>query len=158
MTRLGRDLYAMRRTIVQQARAAGRARFYHERWDGFVGDVRAFARTRRACPGRPASDGRGAFWPTTAGAARRAPRSPISSTAPASTGGAGIFFTLNTERRVRQRPNFSITDYAGYKPLSQFAKELRETARALRRRGEPAPPRLRFRRGMGRRSLYRRRT
>ncbi len=31
-------------------------------------------------------------------------------------------------RRSRQRPNLSITDYRGYRPLSQFAKELRDAA------------------------------
>ena len=120
------DLHETRRTILQQARAAGRTRFYHERWDGFVDEVRAFAereglseRATRMAERVLAYDGRcreacAAIADFLEGAREHGRR----------------WDSLEDQyrRRVRQRPTLSITEERDYRPLSQFAKQLRETA------------------------------
>ena len=120
------DLYAARRTIVLQARDAGRARFYHERWDGFVDEVRTFA-GRRGLSGAAAAmakrvlahdrncrEARTAIADFLKGAREHKRRWDI--------------LEGQCKRRRRQRPNLSIADYRGYRPLSGFAKALMETA------------------------------
>ena len=121
------DLYATRRAILQQARAAGRARFYHERWDGFVDEIRAFARREGLSDAATGMANRVLAYD---GRCREA-RAAIADFLDGAREHERRWRILETQyrRRVRQRPNLSITDYRGYRPLSQFAKELRETAR-----------------------------
>ena len=120
------DLHATRRTILQQARAAGRTRFYHERWDGFVDEVRAFARREGLSGAATAMANRVLAYD---GRCREA-RAAIADFLDGAREHGRRWDILHTQyrRRLRQRPNLSITDYRGYRPLSQFAKALRETA------------------------------
>ena len=123
------DLHAIRRTILQQARAADRTRFYHEHWDGFVDEVRAFAR-REGLSGAATAMARRVL--AYDGRCREA-RAAIADFLDGAREHRRRWDILHTQykRRVRQRPNFSITDYAGYRPLSQFAKALRVTAESF---------------------------
>ena len=120
------DLHAARRAIVQQAKAAGRTRFYHERWDGFVDEVRAFARREGLSGAAAAMANRVLAYD---GRCREA-RAAIADFLDGAREHGRRWDILERQygRRSRQRPNLSITDYRGYRPLSQFAKALRETA------------------------------
>ncbi len=120
------DLHTARGTILQQARAADRPRFYHERWDGFVGEVRAFARREGLSDAATAMARRVLAHD---GRCREA-RAAIADFLDGAREHGRRWDILERQygRRSRQRPNLSITDYRGYRPLSQFAKDLRETA------------------------------
>ena len=118
------ELYDTRRAIVLQA--AGRARFYHESWDGFVDDVRVFAE-REGISGAAAAMARRVL---AYDGQCRDERARV----------ADFLHGAREHRRRRdsladrhrwhshRRPDLSITDDSGYRPLSRLARELLETA------------------------------
>ena len=146
------SLAAARREVLDRAKDEGVPPFFLDGWGAFAAEAQAFSE-RKELPeaaaalaarilkhDRECREARAAFAGFLKDAREHRRRWDI--------------LEDQCERRRRQRPDLSIADHEGYKPLSGFAKTLTETAEPFLRRAEPALAWRGFRRRMGRRRLH----
>ena len=118
--------FAMRGTIVEEARTRSRYPFHLGGWGAFVAEARALAERSGLLEGAERAAERvleyDRRWRTVESFFERAREH----------GERWDALQEETERRVRRDPEFSIVDLPEYGPLSEFARGVRETGTAIR--------------------------
>ncbi len=132
--------FAMRRPIVEEARARNTIPFYVEGWDAFVDRARALA----ARPGLPGAAAEGAERALQYDRDRRKERITVEGFLEGVEEHRRWWDALQGERtrRARHDPDVLIADLPGYRPLSDFPGKLRGTGRNILKNEEVYGPHL----------------